>query len=103
MLIENYRNHVTHFYCEELEPYIFMLVARSVLNYVDFIKLYFGKDIMTDEGLFIMPLGFKLPFRPEDFLSNNVARYASSEETKKFINRKERSKIRNSKRIYIIK
>lgn len=85
LLIEQYRNDITHFYCEELEPYIFMLVARSALNYVDFIKDYFGKDIMSDDGLFIMPLGFKLPFRPEDFLSGNVARFAASDEAQKFI------------------
>ncbi|HRU96891.1 MAG TPA: DUF3644 domain-containing protein [Ruminococcus sp.] len=86
LLIEEYRNNITHFYCEALEPYIFMLVARSALNYVDFIKTHFGKDIMTDEGLFIMPLGFKLPFRPEDFLSDSVALYASSDEAQAFIN-----------------
>ena len=83
--IEEYRNMVTHFYCDEIEPYIFMLVARSALNYVDFVKAYFNKDIMADEGLFILPLGFKLPFRPEDFLSENVAKYAASPEAKKFI------------------
>lgn len=83
--IEKYRNSVTHFYCDQLEPYIFMLVARSALNYVDFMKEYFGKDIMADEGLFIIPLGFKLPFKPEDFLSGNVAKYAASSEAKAFI------------------
>ena len=83
--IEKYRNKITHFYCEQLEPYIFMLIARSALNYVDFIKTQFSKDIMVDEGLFIMPLGFKLPFRPEDFLSNKAAKYAASEESKEFI------------------
>lgn len=83
--IEKYRNDITHFYCEQLEPYIFMLVARSALNYVDFMKTQFSKDVMVDEGLFIMPLGFKLPFKPEDFLSNKAAKYAASEETKAFI------------------
>ena len=83
--IEEYRNMVTHFYCDEIEPYIFMLVARSALNYVDFVKAYFNKDIMADEGLFILPLGFKLPFRPEEFLSKNVAKYAASPEAKQFI------------------
>ena len=62
-----------------------MLVARSALNYVDFVKTYFKKDIMTDECLFILPLGFKLPFRPEDYLSENVAKYATSLEAKNFI------------------
>lgn len=83
--IEIYRNGITHFYCDELEPYIFMLVARSALNYVEFMKEYFSKDIMADDGLFIMPLGFKLPFRPEDFLSGNVAKYAGSPESLVFI------------------
>lgn len=83
--IEKYRNSITHFYCEQLEPYIFMLIARSALNYVEFMKTHFSKDVMVGEGLFIMPLGFKLPFRPEDFLTNKVAKYASSEEAKAFI------------------
>lgn len=84
-LIEKYRNDITHFYADSLEPYIFMLVAKSALNYVEFMKKYFDKDIMADEGLFIMPLGFKLPFKPEDFLSENVADYSGSQESKEFI------------------
>ncbi len=83
--LEEYRNLTAHLYCDKIEPYIFMLVARAALNYVEFIKAYFNKDIMADEGLFIMPLGFKLPFRPADFLSNNVAKYAASPEAKTFI------------------
>ncbi len=83
--IEIYRNGITHFYCDELEPYIFMLVARSALNYVEFMKAHFSKDIMSDEGLFILPLGFKLPFLPEDFLSGNYAKYASTPESQEFI------------------
>lgn len=69
LCIEEYRNKVTHFYCDELEPYIFMLVARCALNYVEFMKYSFGKNIMDSDGLFIMPLGFKLPFKPEEFSS----------------------------------
>ena len=83
--LEKYRNMTTHLYCDEIEPYIFMLVARAALNFVDFIKTYFKRDIMADEGLFILPLGFKLPFRPEDFLSDNVAKYAASPEAQQFI------------------
>lgn len=83
--IEEYRNNIIHFYCDELEPYIFMLVARSALNYVEFVKKYFSKDIMAEDGLFIIPLGFKLPFKPEDFLSKKVAKYSASIEAQKFI------------------
>lgn len=83
--IELYRNGITHFYCDELEPYIFMLVARSALNYVEFMKVYFSRDVMEDDGLFILPLGFKLPFRPEEFLSDSVAKYTGSPESREFI------------------
>ena len=80
-----YRNGIIHFYCDELEPYIFMLVARCALNYVNFMKEYFSKDIMADDGLFILPLGFKLPFKPEDFLSDNAAQYIGSTESRAFV------------------
>ncbi|MFH1561911.1 MAG: hypothetical protein ABIF11_00625, partial [Nitrospirota bacterium] len=45
------------------------------------------KDRRNYEGLFIMPLGFKLPFKPEDFLSKNSANYISSAESKRFIDK----------------
>jgi hypothetical protein len=85
--IEEYRNSITHFYNEELEPYIFMLLAKSALNYVEFVKEYFYKDIMADEGLFILPLGFKLPFKPEEFLSNKAAIRLETEEAKEFMSK----------------
>lgn len=83
--IEDYRNNTAHFYNEELEPYIFMLLAKSALNYVEFVKNYFDKDIMSDEGLFILPLGFKLPFKPEDFLSDKAATKLETKEAKEFM------------------
>ena len=85
--IEEYRNSIAHFYNEQLVPYIFMLISRSALNFVDFIKSYFHKDIMAEEGLFILPLGFKLPFKPEDFLSRKAPAYSSTAEAKKFIDK----------------
>lgn len=85
-MIEEYRNHIVHFYHEPLEPQIFALIARCALNYVGFVKEHFSKDIIAEEGLFIMPLGFKLPFRPQDFLSKKAADCVSSDEAKKFIN-----------------
>lgn len=85
LLMEQYRNNIVHYYNEQLEPYIFMVTAKSALNYVDFVKEHFSKDIIEDEGLFIMPLGFKLPFKPEDFLSKKATNYISTEESKKFI------------------
>lgn len=85
LLMENYRNNIVHYYNEQLEPYIFMLTAKAALNYVDFLKQYFSKDVLAEDGLFILPLGFKLPFKPEDFLTKRAAQYVSSPESRKFI------------------
>ena len=63
-----------------------MLTAKAALNYVDFLKKYFSKDILAEDGLFILPLGFKLPFKPEDFLSKKATNYVSSPESREFIN-----------------
>lgn len=82
-----YRNDFAHFYRENLEPCVFMLVSRCALNFVDFMKTYFDRDIIAEEGLFIMPLGFKLPFNPEEFLSKTSSTYTSSIEAKRFIDR----------------
>jgi len=83
--IEEYRNNIAHFYNENLTPHIFMLVAKAALNYTEFVKKYFSKDVLSEEGLFILPLGFKLPFSPEDFLTKKVIESNSSPETRKFI------------------
>lgn len=83
--IEKYRNQTAHFYNEQLEPYIFMLTAKAALNYVEFVKAHFGKDILSEQGLFILPLGFKLPFKPQDFLSKKAAGTMQSTEAKAFV------------------
>lgn len=48
-------------------------------------KKYFSKDILAEDGLFILPLGFKLPFKPEDFFTKRSAQYVSSQESRDFI------------------
>jgi len=85
MAIVYYRNNVAHFYCVDLETCIFALVSRGALNFVEFLKTYFNKDIMAEQDLFIMPLGFKLPFSPEEFLAKTSPAYTSSSEAKRFI------------------
>lgn len=78
-LLEDYRNKVVHYYNDNLEPFVFMLVAKAALNYVNFVKKFFNKDILKDDGLFILPLGFKLPFKPEEFFTSTSVNYSPSE------------------------
>lgn len=85
--IKEYRNDIAHFYCTELEPCIFSLVACCALNFVEFVKESFNKDILKDDGLFIMPIGFKVPFEPKEFFSKRSSIYSSSKEAKHFLDR----------------
>lgn len=84
-LLEEYRNDVVHFFNDDLDPVIFSLIARGALNYTEFLKTYFGIDILAEDGLFILPLGFKLPFQPTDFLSTKASSSSNFPETKAFI------------------
>jgi hypothetical protein len=83
--IECYRNNFAHYFLKQIDELLFYLTARCALNFIEFLKEHFNKDILTKSGLFIMPLGFKLPFNPIDFLSKNTALYESSPEAMKFI------------------
>ncbi|HHX68577.1 MAG TPA: DUF3644 domain-containing protein [Gallicola sp.] len=64
-----YRNEIAHYYSRDIEAVVFMLTAKCALNYANFIKKHFAKEIFLEENLYILPLGFKLPFNPAEFLS----------------------------------
>lgn len=70
-LIDQYRNTNVHYFEEELNPAIYMLLSRSVINYNNFLDKYFNKDITKESSLFILPIGFNIPFNPVDFLNKN--------------------------------
>ena len=70
-LIEQYRNTNVHFFEEELNPAIYMLLSKCVLNYNTFLDKYFNKDITKESSLFILPIGFNIPFNPVEFLNKN--------------------------------
>ena len=70
-LLNDYRNTSVHFIEIKLNPVIFMLMSKVVLNYDDFVKKYFNKDITKDDNLIILPVGMKLPFNPIDYLKQD--------------------------------
>ena len=73
--LNEYRSSYVHFIGKELDPIIFMLISKAVLNYDVFLKKYFNKDVTKDDDLIILPIGMKLPFNPIDYLKQD---YASS-------------------------
>lgn len=70
-LINEYRCDFAHFGCKEIEPVLFMLMSKTILNYSDFISDYFNKDITQDDNLFILPIGLKLPVNPISFFKQS--------------------------------
>lgn len=83
--IEEYRDRSIHFYNEKIEPIIFSLISKSSYDFVRFVKEYFDRDIIDDERMYIMPIGFKLPFDPVKFFTNEYAELTNSKECKEFI------------------
>ena len=66
--LSTYRNTNVHFIESRMDPIIFMLMSKAVLNYDTFVKKYFNKDITKDDNLIILPIGMKLPLNPIDYL-----------------------------------
>lgn len=72
--LNDYRCSSVHYCDDKLDPIIFMLIAKAVLNYDIFIKKYFNKDITKNDNLIILPIGLKLPFDPIDYLKQDYGK-----------------------------
>lgn len=70
-LLNEYRCSNVHFAEGTLDPVVFMLISKAVLNYDVFVKKYFNKDITKQDNLIILPIGLKLPFDPIDYLKQD--------------------------------
>lgn len=86
-LLYDYRNQSAHFYSDETDPIVFSLIAKAAMNYTEFMAKYFGVDAFGGQNLTILPLGFKLPFEPEGFLSKQVVLPSGSPQFNAFVNR----------------
>lgn len=85
-LLCEYRDNATHFYNDEsVLPVLFTLIAKGCIDYNDFYKSFFGKIPLETENLHIMPIGFKLPFNPKDYLNKEYINLVNSEASKVFI------------------
>lgn len=71
-LLSEYRNNNTHYFESELDPIIFMLLSKATLNFNAFLEKYFHREIADNENLIILPIGFKLPFEPVEYLNKKT-------------------------------
>lgn len=81
----DYRNNITHFYLEKIDVIIFSLLKSNVNFFVNFLRKNFKFDLSEENCLVLLPIGFKKPYSPIDFLSNKSAISNASSEVKDFI------------------
>ena len=84
-VLYEYRNQVAHFYIEELNPILFSLISKSILFYSKFIKTHFKIDLSEEANLILLPIGFKRPISPIDYISTNSVNSKASSELKEFL------------------
>lgn len=84
-VLYEYRNQVAHFYIEELNPVLFSLISKSILFYAKFVKNHFKIDLSEEANLILLPIGFKRPISPIDYISANSVNSKASSELKEFL------------------
>lgn len=84
-VLYNYRNQIAHFYIEEIDPILFSLVSKSIIFYSGFLKAHFKIDLSEQSNLILLPVGFKRPISPIDYISTTSVSENASSEVKEFL------------------
>ena len=84
-ILYEYRNKVAHFYDDDLGIVVLGLLKSSTLFFSDFMEEHFGIKLYEEANLILLPIGFKKPMSPLDFLSNQSAAKESSDSVKEFL------------------
>ena len=87
-LLEDYRNSNIHFYNEKgLDGVMFSLIAKNTIDFNQFCIDFFKDDPLSKSNLTILPIGFKLPFNPQEYLSMQNSAYGSNKDIKEFMDK----------------
>jgi len=80
-----YRCIIIHFYSDNIDILLYSLLSKNVLSYKEFLLKHFGIDIANETNLTLLPIGFKIPLSPIDFLSNDSQIQNSSKAVQEFV------------------
>lgn len=83
--IYEYRCNIIHFYQDDIDVLLLSLLSKNILLYHEFLLKYFGIDIANETNLILLPIGFKKPASPIDFLSNTSQIEKSSKAVQQFV------------------
>jgi hypothetical protein len=84
-ILYEYRNKVAHFYATELETVVLGLLKSTVIFFSEFMESQLGEKLYEADNLILLPIGFKKPISPLDFLSSQSATKHSSAEVRAFL------------------
>lgn len=84
-VLYGYRNQIAHFYITELNPIVYSLVRKNIIFYSKFLKKHFKIDLAQESDLVLLPIGFRKPLSPTDYISNNSMSDSASKEVKLFL------------------
>ncbi|KOS07040.1 hypothetical protein AM493_14120 [Flavobacterium akiainvivens] len=84
-ILYGYRNKVAHFFIKELDPIIFALITKNIVFYSLFMKNQFKIDLSKQADLILLPIGFRKPVSPVDYISNESLLNNSTNEVVEFI------------------
>jgi hypothetical protein len=84
-LLYEYRCRIMHFYEDRIDVLLFSLLSKNVILYYEFLLKHFGTDVSKETNLYLMPIGFKRPISPIDFITNTSVLEKSSESVQVFV------------------
>ncbi len=80
-----YRNQIAHCYISDIDIIVYSLIRKSIIFYSHFVHKYFNIDLSETSDLILLPIGFKKPISPLDYISNKSVNKSSSKEVRKFL------------------
>ena len=72
-VLYQYRNEYIHYYAKGIDVLLFGVVHKSVQLYHLFVSEFFGRSALPRGDFVILPIGFRKPVSPIDFLTNESA------------------------------
>jgi hypothetical protein len=84
-LLYEYRNHIAHFFPEDIDPLLFALLRKSVALYINFLANEFDIPLSV-ENLVLLPIGLGgPPVSPLDFMTKKSQEAEASPEARRLI------------------
>ncbi|MBL7839771.1 MAG: DUF3644 domain-containing protein [Cyclobacteriaceae bacterium] len=80
-----YRCRIIHYYEARIDIILFSLLSKNAVLFYEFLLKHFKIDISEDTNLHLMPIGFRRPVSPIDFISNTSEVAKTSEHVQAFI------------------